>query len=149
MARPIVQDSSSLGGRYCLEGTDIPIALIKADILAGDDVKELYRFINLTDEECESILAFSFPPARDINLRQVHVVLIVECTCGEDQELYGTVTPETVVTCICGRSWNVALSITPTPEITASDFWEREPGKHVNSFHAQQRMERQPWQPRA
>src|SRR4051794_31241226 len=101
MARPIVQDSGHVSGRYHLDGTDIPVALIKADLADGDDVMDRYRFINLTEEECESIQSFDFPATREVTLRQIYLVLVLECPCGEEQALYGEQGRQTVVSCIC------------------------------------------------
>ena len=121
MARKIVWVGDDVFGRYHLEGTDIPLALIKADILEGIDVLSQYSFINLTESECEAIRTFPFPPIRNLSLRQTYIVMVLECPCGEDVTLYGEQNPQTVVDCVCGRSWSVGLSVTPVEKALPLD----------------------------
>jgi len=135
MARPIVQDTSRTTGRYCLEGTDIPVAQIKKDYLAGADVKYAYQFIGLTEEECDLIQTFPFPPTRDVNLRQIYISAVLECPCGEEQALYGSQEPQTIITCICGRSWKIELSVAPTSQMAEADHLNPDLVAHVNDFN--------------
>jgi hypothetical protein len=113
MERKIVWAGEEVHGRYHLEGTDIPLALIKADIVDGIDVLQQYSFLKLTENERDAIDAFPFPPIRDLSLRQTYIVMVLECPCGEDVTLYGEQNPQAVVDCVCGRSWSVGLSVTP------------------------------------
>lgn len=64
-ARIIVRDDDNLSGRWHFEGTTIPIAVIVSDHDFGhDELKVLYRFMHLTDEEIMAGLAFEFPVVR-------------------------------------------------------------------------------------
>ena len=110
MARAIVRDDDVLSGRWRLEGTTIPVAAIRSDLRYGRaETKAQYKFMHLTDEEIDAVLAFDYPVVRHAALDVEYASVVVQCVCGEDTPM-ATLHPnsETVV-CVCGRKWLILI----------------------------------------
>ena len=108
MSRAIIRSDDILGGRWRLEGTTVPIALIRIDARYGErDTLAQYRFIGLTAEELATVLAFEFPDVRRAQLTVDYASVTVHCVCGEDTPEIGVSTANTEVHCVCGRKWRL------------------------------------------
>jgi len=132
-ARRIVRSDDVLSGRWHLEGTVIPIAVIRADALYGRaELLQQYRFMRLTDDEIDAVLSFEFPPIDAVAVDLSQSSLTLRCVCGE--EAFGATRivsggQSHSISCICGREW--LLSLTPEPE-TSDD---REPSLLLRIVH--------------
>jgi len=110
MPRAIVRDDEVLSGRWRFDGTTIPIAAIRSDLRYGRaETRAQYKFMHLTDEEIDAVLAFAYPVVRHAGLDVEYASVVVECVCGEDTAM-ATLHPssETVV-CVCGRKWRIMI----------------------------------------
>ena len=123
-ARRIVRCDSILSGRWHLEGTTIPIAVIRADAQFGRaELLRQYKFMRLTNAEIDAIVAFAFPPLDEVAIDLSLSSLTLRCVCGE--EAYGTAVIVSgrrshAIACICGRTWR--LSVTPELEAGEDDW---------------------------
>jgi hypothetical protein len=112
-ARNIVRRDSALSGRWHLEGTAIPIAVIKADAQFGRaELLQQYAFIQLTDEEIDAILQFEHPPVDEVAVDLSLSTIMVHCVCGEETFGVARVTPAShAISCICGRKWRLSVTL--------------------------------------
>ena len=113
-ARDIVRDADILSGRWHFEGTTIPIAAIISDHDYGhDELKDQYRFMNLSDEEIKAAMAFEFPEVRDPVAYLEYASVTMECVCGEETRKAATSPEVETVECPCRRTWHLVI----TPEL--------------------------------
>ena len=112
MTRAIVRDPDILFGRWRLDQTTMPVALIRDDgnRMGRDDTMRAYGFMDLTDDEYSAVMAFDFPEVRDLNIGLVYASVLVNCVCGEDTPWLakGSLAD---VHCICGRNWDVQIGV--------------------------------------
>jgi uncharacterized protein (DUF433 family) len=110
-ARAIVRADEILSGRWHFEGTTIPIAMIVTDSAYGQsEVKEQYRFMDLTDEEIAVALAFVFPTIRPVEVTVQYASLTVNCECGEATSKAATGPAIESIACPCRRVWHLRLA---------------------------------------
>ena len=111
MAREIVRNADILDGRWHFAGTNVAVAAVRRDHhLGAAEVKDTYRFMQLSDEEIANALAFDFPEIREAGLDVQYASLIMRCVCGEDTPHTGTAEEEVQVPCQCGRTWLVTVT---------------------------------------
>ena len=108
--RAIVRDAAVLCGRWCLEGTTLAIAEIRADYHSiPDRLPGSYKYLDVTPAELEAILAFPFPALRPTQVNLLYGAFQVACECGEDTPAALTDISTHPVHCICGRDWWIRL----------------------------------------
>jgi hypothetical protein len=106
--RAIVRHGDILGGRWRLEGTSVPIALIRSDAQLGQaETLRQYRFMELTAAELSDVLAFAFPEVRGSRLMVNYASVTIHCVCGEDTPGTSVGPRMSDVHCICGRVWQL------------------------------------------
>lgn len=108
--RSITRNMDALSGRWCLDGTCIPIAQIRADArkFSRQNLIKTYSSIVLVDDELDAIVAFEFPAVRDFGLNISYASFFLECVCGEDTPLLMKGSTA-VIQCICNRKWEVVV----------------------------------------
>lgn len=112
MSRAIVRTDEILGGRWRLDGTTVPIALIRTDEtrFGPKDTLRQYRFMHLTAAELDEVLAFDFPGVRPETLTVNCAAVTMHCVCGEDTPQTSVGTESVEVDCVCGRTWRVTAN---------------------------------------
>ena len=112
--RGIVRDASILSGRWHLAGTTFAIAEIKADHRASHAAANgSYRYMDVTDEELASVLAFDFPGIRETQVSLLQGIFTIACECGEDTPAAVSDIHTEAVACICGREWWIRIYTEP------------------------------------
>jgi uncharacterized protein (DUF433 family) len=110
--RAIVRDPLILGGRWCLDGTTLAVAEIRADYHAVPKRRRTaYRYQDVTADELEAVLGFSFPMIRATQVNFLYGAVIVVCECGEDTPAALTAIQTEPVHCVCGRKWWIRISV--------------------------------------
>jgi hypothetical protein len=119
--RAIVRDAAVLCGRWCLEGTTLAIAEIRADYHSiPDRLPGSYKYLDVTPAELEAILAFPFPALRPTQVNLLYGAFQVECECGEDTPAALTDIHDRPVRCICGREWWIRLVAETNPLVSTT-----------------------------
>jgi hypothetical protein len=119
--RAIVRDAAVLCGRWCLEGTTLAIAEIRADYHSiPDRLPGSYKYLDVTPAELEAILAFPFPALRPTQVNLLYGAFQVECECGEDTPAALTDIHDRPVRCICGREWWIRLVAETNPLVSST-----------------------------
>ncbi len=100
--RKIVSTSDTLGGRYRLDGTRMPIASIR-EWGSREDAAQAYPHLNLTDGEWDMIRDFDWPE------KGKPVIDRMTCSCGEYLNTEDRIDDDPgPATCFaCGREWEL------------------------------------------
>jgi uncharacterized protein (DUF433 family) len=109
--RKIIRHPDVLDGRWHFDGTTIAVASVRLDHANGGAEHDgSYRFMDLTEDEIGSALAFTFPAIRESSMDTLYASVVMHCECGEDTSQAMTWPTESHLQCQCGRTWLVEVT---------------------------------------
>jgi uncharacterized protein (DUF433 family) len=108
----VVRADSVQNGRWTLAGTSIPIADIRLNYRSwNQDEDPVYVYLNLTREQIQSALNFTFPALYETSITMLYSSSTFRCVCGEETSATLTGFDETLFECACGREWTMSLIV--------------------------------------